>query len=63
MWYCNQPGRGETKDSEIRARIGGVASQMETFDFFFGIELGLALSIICYVHCNHLPCQHVKLKR
>ena len=27
-------------DSEMRARIGGVAKQMETFDFFFGVELG-----------------------
>ena len=24
----------------MRARIGGVAKQMETFDFFFGVELG-----------------------
>lgn len=29
-----------TKDSETRARIGGVAAQMEKFDFFFGVELG-----------------------
>eukprot|EP00731_Ephydatia_muelleri_P000937 Em0001g937a len=27
-------------DSEMRARIGGVAKQMESFDFFFGLELG-----------------------
>ena len=27
-------------DSEMRTRIGGVAKQMETFDFFFGVELG-----------------------
>ena len=26
-------------DSEMRARIGGVAKQMESFDFFFGLEL------------------------
>lgn len=29
-----------TRDSEMRARIGGVAAQMEKFDFFFGVELG-----------------------
>lgn len=29
-----------TRDSEMRARIGGVAAQMERFDFFFGVELG-----------------------
>ncbi len=28
------------RDTETRARIGGVAAQMEKFDFFFGIELG-----------------------
>ncbi|KAL5515852.1 hypothetical protein EMCRGX_G001086 [Ephydatia muelleri] len=27
-------------DREMRARIGGVAKQMESFDFFFGLELG-----------------------
>ena len=27
-------------DNEMRARIGGVAKQMESFDFFFGLELG-----------------------
>ena len=27
-------------DSEMRARIGGVAKQMESFDVFFGLELG-----------------------
>ena len=29
----------ETKDSEIRARVGGVASQMKKFEFFFGITI------------------------
>ena len=29
-----------TKDTEMRARIGGVAAQMKKFDFFFGVELG-----------------------
>ena len=29
-----------SSDSEMRARIGGVAKQMESFDFFFGVELG-----------------------
>ena len=30
----------ESKDSEMRAHIGGVARQMDSFDFYFGIELG-----------------------
>ena len=29
-----------TKDTEMGARIGGVAAQMEKFDLFFGVELG-----------------------
>ena len=29
-----------TKDTEMRARIVGVAAQMKTFDNFFGLELG-----------------------
>lgn len=29
-----------TKDTEMRARIGGANAQMEKFDFFFGVELG-----------------------
>ena len=28
-----------TRDTEIKARIRGVASQMQTFKFFFGLEL------------------------
>ena len=32
--------QSESKDSEMCARIGGVSKQMETFDFFLGIELG-----------------------
>ncbi|XP_052253227.1 zinc finger MYM-type protein 1-like [Dreissena polymorpha] len=30
----------QTKDSEIRSRIVGVRSQMESFDLFFGVHLG-----------------------
>ena len=30
----------KSNDSEMRAHIGGVAKQMESLDFFFGIELG-----------------------
>ncbi len=41
-WYvANQ----ESKNSEMRARISGVAKQMECFDFLFGIELGR--KVIC----------------
>lgn len=36
-WYLAQQ---ESNDSEMRARIGGVAKQMDSFEFFFGIELG-----------------------
>ena len=35
-----EAAREATKDTEMRARIGGVAAQMEKFAFFFGIELG-----------------------
>ena len=35
-----EAARQATKDSEMRARIVGVASQMESFDYFFGVELG-----------------------
>ena len=28
------------KDTELKARINGVASQMKTFDYYFGICLG-----------------------
>ena len=34
------PAKEIVSDSEMRARIGRVAKQMETFDFFFGVELG-----------------------
>jgi hypothetical protein len=30
----------QSNDSEMRARIGGVAKQMDCFAFFFGVELG-----------------------
>ena len=29
-----------TRDTEMRARIGGVSAQMKKFDFLFGVELG-----------------------
>ncbi len=32
--------RRPKKDTEMKARIVGVAAQMEKFDFFFGVELG-----------------------
>lgn len=31
------------KDTEMKARIQGIASQMVKFDYFFGISLGLLL--------------------
>ena len=36
----------ETRDSEMRARIGGVAAQMEHFNFFIGVELGRKILLI-----------------
>ena len=35
--------REATKDTEVRTRIAGVAAQMEKFEFFYGLELLLAL--------------------
>ena len=35
-----EAARQATKDTEARARITGVAAQMEKFDYFFGIEIG-----------------------
>ena len=35
-----EAARQATKDTEMTARIIGVASQMERFDYFFGIEMG-----------------------
>lgn len=32
-----------TRDTEMKARIGGVIAHMESFDFFFGVELGWKL--------------------
>ena len=37
---CWDAAREATKDSEARARITGVAAQMEKFEFFFALELG-----------------------
>ena len=38
-----QESLGATKDTEMRARIIGVSSQMNTFSFFFGVMLGQLL--------------------
>ena len=32
--------KDQSRDSEIWARIGGVAKQMDSFNFFFGVEPG-----------------------
>ena len=38
----------QSNDSEMRACIGGVAKQMENFDFLFGIELRrMVLNVWC----------------
>lgn len=52
-----------TKDTEMRARITGVAAQMEKFEYFFGLELGRKLLTICLGHFKHQECLHVKVKR
>lgn len=36
-WY---EAKDQSRDSEMRTRIGGVAKQMDSFNFFFGVELG-----------------------
>lgn len=36
-WY---EAKDQSRDSEMRARIGGVAKQIDSFNFFFGVELG-----------------------
>ena len=35
-----QAAKQATKDTEMKARITGVAAQMEKFEYLFGIELG-----------------------
>ena len=35
-----EAARQATKDTEMKARIIRIASQMKRFDYFFGIELG-----------------------
>ena len=37
---CRDAAREATKDSEARARIVGVAAQMEKFDIFFCARTG-----------------------
>ena len=56
--------RQATRDTEMRARIIGVASQMEKFDYFFGVELGSIYqwSIIYLAHFKQQRCPHVKAK-
>lgn len=36
-WY---EAKDQSRDSKMRARIRGVAKQMDSFNFFFGVELG-----------------------
>ena len=36
-WY---EAKDQSRESEMRARIGGVAKQMNSFNLFFGVELG-----------------------
>lgn len=38
------------RDTEVIARVKGVESQMQTFDFFFGLVLGETL----FCHSNNL---------
>ena len=38
-----EAAKDAVRDTEMRARIGGVAAEMERFDFYFGVELGRKL--------------------
>ena len=38
-----EAAKDAVRDTDVRARIGGVAAQMERFDFYFGVELGRKL--------------------
>ena len=40
LFYTWTEARQVCRDSEMCARIGGVAKQMESFEFLFGLELG-----------------------
>lgn len=40
LWDTWHLAQQQSSDSEMRACIGGVAKQMESFDFLFGVELG-----------------------
>ena len=49
----------DSPDSETIARINGVASQMKTFEFFFGA----CLLLLVFLHTNNLSktLQHTKM--
>ena len=42
---CLDAVREATKEIEARARILGVAAQMEKFNFLFAVELGIKILI------------------
>jgi len=45
---------GVARDTETKARIGGVSAQMKTFDFLFGVVLGEMLLCHSYSLCKCL---------
>ena len=57
--------RQASRDTEMRARIIGVASQMEKFDYFLELSLEGSVyqwSIIYLDHFKQQRCPHVKAK-
>ena len=54
------------KDSEMKARIGGVSASMEIFDFFYEEMLGemvLKLSDNLVALCSTSQCQQLEARR
>ena len=48
-----------TRDTEMKARIGGVTAQMESFDFIFGVELGQKLlNMVDNLSCSLQSTRH-----
>jgi hypothetical protein len=51
--------REATKDTDVRAKISGVAAQMEKFEFFYGLELERKTRWMIYRdHCKRTICVH-----
>ena len=65
FFYTWTEARQVCSDSEMCARIGGVAKQMESFEFFLDWSwdgLFLIWPTICQKHCKEHPFQQVMVK-